>query len=561
MMKGWISLLLLLPPWQAWAKAVTVADAQQFSAAAAAAQPGDSIVFKNGSYRDLRLDFKAQGAEGAPITFLAETPGQAVFGGKSQLILDGNWLVASGFKYEAIADIPNVTTPYAVVVGAVVIFPKTTNHSRLTETAIVNSGNAVSSYFHMEPGGQYNKVDHCWFSGQKGIGMSLYIEADKDKPGYAVMEACFIGNRAQGDGNRWETIRIGHSEQQYFHCNATVMGNYFTKCDGENEMISNKSTGNKYLYNCMINNRGELTLRHGEETWVEGNYMESSSGIRIIGSKHVLINNYLKKNGFGFNIYAGEANPVAAGYTQVKDAVIAFNTLEDNGDEFLIGTSGRPMPPKNLRVAYNLVQSSGGGILNYANGSSEVFYEGNIMYGGSGAARAGVATDKPALLADAWGRLVADPAKLPAPVNPASFPEVAKDLNGTARGAARNVGAIQGPGVHPLYPMDPKEVGPLWMGRVPSAARERAQASQRLLSVAPGRAPGTLEILLPSYDGRPVTLEIRDARGRLLRGFPAAGDRVTWDGRDETGRAAGAGEYLLTAAVGGLRASRAVSWP
>jgi poly(beta-D-mannuronate) lyase len=548
------------------AREIPVAGLADFNQAVSQAAPGDAIVFKNGSYKDLRLDLKAAGTESAPITLRAETPGQVVFGGKSQLIIDGDWLVVSGFKYDAIADVPNITTPYGVLVGAVAIFPKTTNHSRLTETAIVNSGNAVSSYFHMEPGGQYNKVDHCWFSGQKGIGMSLYIEADKDKPSYAVMEDCFIGNRAQGTGNRWETIRIGHSEQQYNACKATVIGNYFTKCDGENEMVSNKSTGNKYLYNTFVDNKGEMALRHGEEAWVEGNFFfadkTSSPAIRIIGSKHVIINNYLKKTSFGFNIYTGETNPEPAGYTQVKDVLIAFNTLEDCGDEFQIGTSGRPMPPKNVRVAYNLVQSSGGTILNYDNSASEILYEGNIMYGGSGASRAGVTTDKPALLNDKWGRIVADPAKLPIKVDASSVPQVTKDLNGTARGNAPNVGAIQSPDGKPLYPLSPQEVGPLWMGRVPDAVAPAARSPKegaRLLSAVPGNVRGTVRLLLPLFDGKPVTVEVRDARGTLVRSLKAEEDRITWDGRDGNGRVAARGTYLFSAMMAGRVVSRSAA--
>ena len=117
-------------------------------------KPGDEIVFANGTYSDFRLNFKANGTEAAPIILRAESPGQVVFRGRSQLFIDGNYLVVAGFKYDQITGVPNVTTPYDVQVGAVVTFRKTTNHSRLTETAILNSGNGVGNYFHMEPGGR-----------------------------------------------------------------------------------------------------------------------------------------------------------------------------------------------------------------------------------------------------------------------------------------------------------------------------------------------------------------------------------------------------------------------
>jgi poly(beta-D-mannuronate) lyase len=524
----------------------------QFDQAVAASKPGDEIVFANGTYSDFRLELKASGTEAAPITLRAETPGQVTFHGKSQLFIDGNWLVVAGFKYEQIADVPNITTPYDVVVGAVVTFRKTTNHARLTETAIVDSGTKVSAYFHMEPGGQYNQVDHCWFSGQKDIGPSLYIEVDPTKPNNAIMEACFIGNRAQGNGNKWETLRIGHAEQQKFRSGALVTRNYFNKCDGENEMISNKSSGNKYLYNAIIENKGELTLRHGDEVWIEGNFLDRSTGIRVIGARHVIINNYLKKLSFGFNIYASEANPVPAGYAPVIDPIIAFNTLEDCGASFQIGTSGRPVAPKNVRMGYNLVQGSGT-ILQYANASSDVKYEGNIMYGGNVDARAGISRDKPALADDQWGRLVVDRSKLGMMVDPKSFPQVTKDLNGTDRGDMPNVGAIQTPNVKPLYPLSPKDVGPLWMGRVDTV---QAPNRQLLSAVADGR--GGAEILLPYFDGRPVSIEVLDGAGRVVRRLEATRDRLSWDGRDDLGHRAGAGSYVVRAVVRGQSVARAI---
>jgi poly(beta-D-mannuronate) lyase len=532
-----------------------VATLAELDKAVAAAKPGDAIVVANGTYADWRVNFKASGTEAAPITLRAQTPGQVIFHGRSQLFLEGDWLVVHGFKYEQIADVPNITTPYDVVVGAVVTFRKTTNHARLTETAIVDSGTKVSGYFHMEPGGQYNRVDHCWFSGQNDIGPSLYIEVDPTKPNNAVMEACFIGNRKQGNGNRWETLRIGHAEQQHFRSGALVTRNYFTKCDGENEMISNKSTGNKYLYNALVDNNGELTLRHGDEVWIEGNYLESSTGIRVIGARHVILSNYLKKLSFGFNVYAAEANPEPAGYAAVVDPIIAFNTLEDCGTSFMLGTSGRPVAPKNVRVGYNLVQAAGT-ILQYANAGSDVKYEGNIMYGGNlgTADRPGITREKPALLQDQWQRLVADASKLPVTVAKDAFPQAAKDLNGMDRGSSLNVGAIQAPNVRPLYPLSPKDVGPAWMGRVDGGPG----AQLPLLSAVGDPILHTAEILLPSFDGRPVTIAIQGPDGRLVRELRASRDRITWDGRDARGQAARPGAYLVTATVRGQRAVRTV---
>ena len=548
------------PPAPALGDSYPVSSVAEFDAALPMLQPGDEIVFADGTYDDFVLDFKASGTEDAPIQLRAQTPGQVIFHGRSQLFIDGSWLIVSGFKYEEIADIPNITTPYDVLVGSVVTFRKTTSNSRLTETAIVDSGNGVSSYYHMEPGGQYNRVDHCWFSGQRNIGMSLYIEIDPDKPNYAVMESCFVGNRRQGTGNRWETLRIGHSEQQYFQSGALIARNYFTKCDGENEMVSNKSTGNKYLYNTFIDNRGELTLRHGDEAWIEGNLMDDpgnvgAAGIRVIGSRHVIINNYLRNLNFGFNIYAAEANPEPRGYARVEDVIIAFNTIDDSSSPFLVGTSGRPVAPSNVQVGYNLVRSSGT-ILQYDNGSSDLTYDGNIMYGGNLGIgdTGGIHRESPALLDDSNGFLVPDVSQLPVAVNANAFPQAAKDLNGTERGASPNVGAIQTPNVKPLFPQSEMEVGPHWMN--PRAEVSRPEAL--MLSAVSDPTETSVKVLLPYFRGKPITVDVRDARGRLVRTLQATSDRVTWDGLTVSGSAAPAGQYRISTSVDGVQGARVV---
>jgi poly(beta-D-mannuronate) lyase len=457
-----------------------VASGAEFDRAVAAARAGDQIVFASGTYRDVRLSFAASGTAAAPITLRAETAGQTIFQGRSQLILAGDWLVASGFRFEGIAGLPKVTTAHDVAVAAVVTFRATANHARLTDTAVLDPDAGVSGYLHMEPGGQHNRVDHCWFSGQRDIGPSLYIEVDRDRPNHATVESCFIGNRRRGNGNRWETLRIGHSEQQSFRSSALITRNYFYRCDGENEMISNKSTGNKYLHNTFIDNRGELTLRHGDEAWIEGNFFDDTGkvgapGIRVIGKGHVIVNNYLRGLRFGLNVYAAEANPEPRGYARVEDAVIAFNTLDGVREPFLIGTSGRPAPPRNVRIAYNLVKAADGtSILSYANPAADVKYEGNIMFGGSLGVpdRPGIHRDPPGLKQDPLGRLVVDRARSPFAGEAAAYPQAARDLDGTDRGGSPNVGALQAAGTTPRYPRSPKEVGPAWMGREANAGRE-----------------------------------------------------------------------------------------
>ncbi|MBK7338581.1 MAG: hypothetical protein IPJ00_21695 [Saprospirales bacterium] len=95
--------------------------------------------------------------------------------------------------------------------------------------------------------------------------------------------------------NGGETIRIGTSHYSLTNSNTIVEYNYFDRCNGEHEIISNKSCRNTFRYNTFFECQGTLTMRHGNETLVESNYFfgnrkPNTGGIRIINEKQKVIN-------------------------------------------------------------------------------------------------------------------------------------------------------------------------------------------------------------------------------------------------------------------------------
>src|SRR5688572_10346027 len=61
-----------------------VASVEEFQRAVGSAQPGEAIVFKNGTWRDVKLNFRARGEAEKPLTLRAETPGRVIFQGSSE---------------------------------------------------------------------------------------------------------------------------------------------------------------------------------------------------------------------------------------------------------------------------------------------------------------------------------------------------------------------------------------------------------------------------------------------------------------------------------------------
>ena len=380
-----------------------VSTAEQFHTAAAKAKPGDTIVFKNGGWRDVKLHFGGTG-----VTFRAESPGGVTFNVSSELVIDGPRLVVSGFKFESISNLAETVTPDQVTVRRVIVFTTNAIGCRLTETAVANSGTGVTTYVHMRPGSQSNLVDHCYFSGQQGIGVTFYVEAHPTIPAFHRVEHNYFGDRKPGQGNGWETMRIGHSAQQEFLCGTTVASNYFYRCNGELECISNKSTGNRYLRNTFVETRGQLCLRHGNKALIVGNYFfggddPEAQGVRISGSDHVVVGNYFKDVRDALQVYNGQVDPELRGYAAVNNTLIASNAFEHCINNLILGVGdrGRILTPKKLRIAHNLVDAAPGSkpMIQQRTPEIDVTYEGNVMFGAELgiAAQPGIEVKEPSL--------------------------------------------------------------------------------------------------------------------------------------------------------------------
>jgi len=103
--------------------------------------------------------------------------------------------------------------------------------------------------------------------------------------------------------NGAETIRFGLSGLSMSTGNGMIEYNLFIRCNGENELISNKSSGNTYRYNTLIDSPGaQLTLRHGNDCQAYGNYFRNTDGLRVYGDRHQIFSNYFEGNTKGIDM-------------------------------------------------------------------------------------------------------------------------------------------------------------------------------------------------------------------------------------------------------------------
>lgn len=368
--KSFIIILLVLPI-IVFARQVTVNSATQINGGSWSA--GDTIVMKNGTWTNQAIVIKGTGTSNNPIVLLAETAGNVVLTGTSKIGISGSYIVVSGLYFK------NGNLSGSEVVSFRTSSSEFANNCQLTNTAIQNynpADNTVDSKW-VSLYGKNNKVDHCSFENKNNSGTLLVVWLQSGVVPNHIIDHNYFGYRnsnldATGaELNGQEIIRVGDSSTSMQTAGVVVSNNFFEHCNGEIEIISNKSCGNLYSNNLFWECHGMLTLRHGNGCIVEGNYffgngISGSGGVRIIGENHKVYNNYFDKlrgtdARSAICLVRGKLNSLANEYFQVKNALVTFNTIVDCSQSFSINyNSGTiyTMPPIGSVIAHNNVYNS-----------------------------------------------------------------------------------------------------------------------------------------------------------------------------------------------------------
>lgn len=329
---------------------------------------GDTIVLKNGIWNNQSISFVANGTATKPVVLIPETEGAVILTGSSQLAFSGSYIIISGLYFK------DGTLSGSDVISFKTSSSETANHCTLKNTAITNynpSDKTVDSKW-VSLYGTYNTVDHCSFENKTNSGTLLVVWLTSGNAANHTISNNYFGYRNANvdengeELNGQEIIRVGDSSTSMTTANVTVSGNFFEKCNGEIEVVSNKSCGNLYNNNLFMECKGMLTLRHGNSCTVSGNYffgngISETGGVRIIGENHKVYNNYFENlRGTNYRaalcIVRGKENSALSEYFQVKNALVAYNTFVNCTQTFCINynsSSTLTMPPISTTIAHN----------------------------------------------------------------------------------------------------------------------------------------------------------------------------------------------------------------
>lgn len=476
---------------------IYVKDFKELNQAISQATPGTEIVLANGVWQDVRIRFYGMGTEDAPITLRAETPGEVLIQGASDLKLGGEYLIVDGLHFTKGA------TPSRSVVQFYINNDTLANHSRVTNCVIkdYNQPQKDKQDLWVLFRGRHNQLDHCYLAGKSNRGPTVRIDlaGNESIKNYHRITHNHFGPRPPKGGPSAETIQLGDSGTSMAPSHTLVADNLFDRCNGEVEVISSKTNFNEFRNNVFYKSEGSLVTRHGNYCTVDGNYFigdettPNVGGVRLIGTGHWVTNNYFYNlRGEIFRgplaVMNGIPRPAINRYIQVTDVVVAYNTWVNCSSPWQFGVGSNVdqkdvLPASEIRsetpirtlVANNIIYNTEGDdlpIIRYDSidgidfKSNVINNQGVRFEGVEGLETKDISMSE--LEENVW-----------VPSTDLSdvdvyygfeFDQITKDLLGNSRTEDNTIGAVNGTNVQPPNIMDLSQYGPDWYDAIPPQA-------------------------------------------------------------------------------------------
>jgi len=464
-----------------------------FKDACSNASPGDEIILAEGRYEAESITIADVNAtENNPVIIRAENIGKDTLDDGTYFDLRHcSHIIIQGF----IINITDKSTTFKI---------QTCNNIQITQNVFNGEGESTSkigdeksssvwisiqSLWDDETGlSHHNKIDHNVFMNKHTLGNMIRIDGTNDLyvSQYDVIEYNYFKNMGPRAENEMEVIRIGWSAMSESDGYCRVENNLFEECNGDPEIISVKCNKNVVAHNTFRRCQGTLSLRHGNESIIDGNFFfgegaEGTGGVRIYGSDHKVINNYFE--GLTGTLWdapitltegdAEEGDSGLSNHFRIERAIIANNTLINNTHGIEIGydNNGKySKPPRDVIMANNIILGNSNSLVKYINTPANMQWVNNI-YTATGTAELGSGvtfTNAEMLAQDSKLSLNTELSYYKATNETPTYisttnlvGEITNDIDGQQRSTTTNFGADEYSTAPVLYePLSPADVGP-----------------------------------------------------------------------------------------------------
>jgi len=248
--------------------------------------PGDNIVLANGTYTTKEsIVINNTGTSVNKITVMAESAGGAEISGTNgfMIIPPASYIIVQGFKFT------HNTGTNSIAPG--VTHCLITNN--IFECAPVYSGTRP----YLNVSSDDNEISYNTFQNKKDEGQMLSVQGPA---GDRMAKRTWIHHNYFHDfippgKNNCSAIQIGLSGRSMDSAFCIIEYNLFVRTEGENEgAICHKACNNIIRFNTFGERSEELSLRHGNNSQVYGNFFINTTGLRFSGDDHLIYNNYFK---------------------------------------------------------------------------------------------------------------------------------------------------------------------------------------------------------------------------------------------------------------------------
>lgn len=471
-----------------------VSNTDELTEAISNAKPGAEIIMVDGEWKDVQIRFTGHGTKKQPITLRAETPGQVILKGKSDLKLGGEHLVVDGLYFKEGA------SPSRSVIQFFINEDTLANHSRVTNCVIKDFNKPQKNMQDLWVlfKGRHNQLDHCYLAGKSNRGPTVRVDiaGNQSIKNYHKIVNNHFGPRPPKGGPSAETIQLGNSGTSMSPSNTLVAHNLFDRCNGEVEVISSKTNFNEFRNNVFYKSEGSLVTRHGNYCTVDSNYFigdENSphvGGVRLIGTGHWVTNNYFYNlRGEIFRAPLAVMNGIRRSainrYIQVTDVVVAYNTWVNCKSPWQFGVGSNVdqkdvLPPSEIRsetpirttVANNIIYNTEGDDMPIFRHDSinGIRFKNNIINNQTTSFKTLDGLKEKSFSMQELEENIWIPSSSLEDVElyvGFEFDQISKDLFGNPREENNSVGAVSGIDVEQPNIMDLSLYGPNWFNPIP----------------------------------------------------------------------------------------------